>query len=259
MIWNILPAAEWILIVLCSMSTCYVVLVALIRYGQPARRALSTPSGEQFPVSVLKPLCGSEPRLYTNLRTFFEQSHPCFQLVFGVSSELDPAASIVRRLHSAYPDVDITLVVDEAVHGSNYKVSNLINLEQHARYGLLVVADSDIAVQPDYLTKVTAPLDSPMLASSPICTGHGRWLTFGLGWARFLLTNGSHPRSTSRMRQDLNGLASAPQSPCDVRRSTRSAASSRCETAWPMTSPSPTQPANSACARICRKSSLRPT
>jgi ceramide glucosyltransferase len=162
MIWTALPATEWILIVLCCMSTFYVTLVALLRHGHPARRIdpaahWNTPR----PVSVLKPLCGLEPRLYANLETFCEQTHPCFQLVFGVSSISDPAVAIVERLRTAHPGVDITLVVDEAVYGSNHKVSNLINLERHARHDLIVVADSDIAAQPDYLRKVTAPLDSP--------------------------------------------------------------------------------------------------
>ena len=52
-------------------------------------------------VSVLKPLCGAEPRLYENLATFCEQHHPRFQLLFGVSSPTDPAIAVVRQLQAA--------------------------------------------------------------------------------------------------------------------------------------------------------------
>ena len=157
-----LPATEWILIVLCCMSTCYITLVALVRHGYPARCVDNAAAYvKPRPVSVLKPLCGFEPRLYANLETFCEQTHPCFQLIFGVSSKTDPAVAIVERLSAAYPKVDITLVVDPALYGSNHKVSNLINLELHARHDVIVIADSDIAVQPDYLVKVTAPLLEP--------------------------------------------------------------------------------------------------
>jgi ceramide glucosyltransferase len=112
-------------------------------------------------VSVLKPLCGIEPRLYENLVTFCEQAHPCFQLLCGVSSPVDPAIGVVRRLQAAYPHCDIELVIDSRVHGSNLKVSNLINMAQRARHDIIVLADSDIAVEPDYLDTVTAPLADP--------------------------------------------------------------------------------------------------
>jgi ceramide glucosyltransferase len=162
MTWTPLPATEWILIALCCMSTCYITLVALVRQGYPASSAYNlTAPIKPRPVSVLKPLCGFEPRLYANLATFCKQTHPCFQLIFGVSSKTDPAVAVVQRLRTAYPKLDITLVVDPALHGSNHKVSNLVNLELQARHDVIVIADSDIAVQPDYLVKVIAPLNEP--------------------------------------------------------------------------------------------------
>ncbi|SMG20828.1 bacteriohopanetetrol glucosamine biosynthesis glycosyltransferase HpnI [Paraburkholderia susongensis] len=115
----------------------------------------------QVGVSVLKPLCGAEPRLYENLRTFCEQRHGRFQLVLGVSSPHDPAIAVVRRLQAAYPERDIELAIDTRVHGSNLKVSNLINMAERARYDMIVIADSDIAVDADYLDSVAAPLADP--------------------------------------------------------------------------------------------------
>lgn len=109
-------------------------------------------------ISVLKPLCGAEPRLYENLRTFCEQRHTNFQLVLGVSSPRDPAIAVVRRLQAAYPQRDIELAIDTRVHGSNLKVSNLINMAECARHDVIVIADSDIAVDADYLERVAAPL-----------------------------------------------------------------------------------------------------
>ncbi|WP_144022102.1 glycosyltransferase, partial [Caballeronia sordidicola] len=151
MTWTPLPATEWILLALCCFSTCYIAVVALVRHGLPARMVKGAVLARPRPVSVLKPLCGFEPRLYANLETFCEQTHPCFQLIFGVSSHSDPAVAVVERLRATYHDVDIMLVVDATLHGANHKVSNLINMEQHARHEVFVMADSDIAVQPDYL------------------------------------------------------------------------------------------------------------
>ncbi|PVX59772.1 bacteriohopanetetrol glucosamine biosynthesis glycosyltransferase HpnI [Paraburkholderia unamae] len=157
------PALVWLVVALCAVAALYGLVAAFTmpRLGsaslvrQAARRARRT---QPVPVSVLKPLCGAEPRLYENLATFCEQRHPRFQLLFGVSSPADPAIAVVRRLQAAYPGHDIELVIDPCVHGSNLKVSNLINLAARARYDAIVVADSDIAVEPDYLEIVTAPL-----------------------------------------------------------------------------------------------------
>ncbi|WP_434660351.1 bacteriohopanetetrol glucosamine biosynthesis glycosyltransferase HpnI [Paraburkholderia sp. A3BS-1L] len=163
-----LSPAWWLVIALCCAATFYAIcaVLSMPRLGSAAqvrvaaRRArVRTP----LPVSVLKPLCGAEPRLYENLVTFCEQHHPRYQLIFGVSSSKDPAIAVVRRLQAAYPAHDIALVIDSRVHGSNLKVSNLINMAAHARHEVLIVADSDIAVEPDYLEIVTAPLADPQV------------------------------------------------------------------------------------------------
>jgi len=119
------------------------------------------PAVDPVPVTVLKPLCGPEPRLEDNLATFCIQTHPHYQLVFGVRDPLDPAIAVVERLARRFPTLDMQLVVDPRVHGSNLKVSNLINMMGAARHPWLVLADSDIAVAPDYLERVTAPLADP--------------------------------------------------------------------------------------------------
>ncbi len=162
------PAALWdgLLVALCCVATAYAVLAAL---ALPSARSLAKRASRNGgraaagPVSVLKPLCGAEPRLYENLATFCEQTHPCYELLFGVSSSADPAIAVVRRLQAAFPSRDISLVVDSRVHGHNLKVSNLINLAAQAKHPLIVLADSDIAVAPDYLDAVTAPLADPQV------------------------------------------------------------------------------------------------
>jgi len=154
-----MAASQWLIITLCWSATFYAVVAA---FAMPffSKRA-GVRHVDWTSVSVLKPLCGIEPRLYENLVTFCEQAHPCFQLLFGVSSPVDPAIGVVRRLQAAYPRCDIELVIDSRVHGSNLKVSNLINMAQRARHDVIVLADSDIAVEPDYLDTVTAPLADP--------------------------------------------------------------------------------------------------
>ena len=109
-------------------------------------------------VTVLKPLCGAEPGLYENLRSFCEQDYPEFQIVFGVRDPDDPALRVVERLVSEFPELPIDVVIDPRQHGSNRKVGSLINMLGRARHDVLLVADSDAFAGPDYLATVAAPL-----------------------------------------------------------------------------------------------------
>ena len=130
-------------------------LVAVLVWGRrkAAAAALGLP-----PVTVLKPLCGAEPGLYENLRTFCLQEYPEFQIVFGISEDTDPALAVVTRLVREFPALAIEVVVNPQQHGHNRKISSLINMLEHADHDMLVMADSDAFVRPDYLTSVTAPL-----------------------------------------------------------------------------------------------------
>lgn len=145
---------------LTALATLYALAALLCRPRTWQSASGATPQAP-VPVSVLKPLCGAEPHLERNLATLCRQTHPCYQLVFGVRDPGDPAAEVVARLARRFPEVDMQLVADPRVHGSNLKVSNLINMRAAARHPWLVLADSDIGVDPDYLARVTAPLAGP--------------------------------------------------------------------------------------------------
>jgi len=113
------------------------------------------------PVTVLKPLCGAEYELYEALKSFCEQRYPRFQIVFGVRDAEDPAVAVVHRLQREYPGLDLQLAIDPTQRGSSRKVSNLMNMMPLARHDLFVIADSDVRVAPDYLSRVVAPLQDP--------------------------------------------------------------------------------------------------
>jgi len=59
-----------------------------------------------------------------------------------------------------------------AVYGTNLKVSNLINMMPTALHPCIVLADSDIAVPPDYLLRIAAALDAPGIGAVT-CLYHG--------------------------------------------------------------------------------------
>lgn len=132
-------------------------VLAVIRFD---RAAVDVPSTRP-PLTVLKPLCGDEPDLYENLCSLLRQDYPCFQVVFGVRCDDDPAVGVVRRLIAEFPAIEINLVIDARQSGINLKVANLLNMLGHARHDRFVFADSDIFAPPGYLDAMTAALDRP--------------------------------------------------------------------------------------------------
>ena len=121
-----------------------------------------------LPVTVLKPLRGEDSALYENLRSFCRQDHPCFQIVFGVADADDLAVPVVRAIIDEFPQHDLSLVVESKQQGANLKIANLGNMLPVARHDILVIADSDMRVAPNYLATVTAPLsEAPESSARP--------------------------------------------------------------------------------------------
>ena len=107
------------------------------------------------PTTVLKPLCGDEPRLREALLSFCQQDFPApLQIIFGVRSPTDSALPIARELKARHPHLDIEIVIDPRVYGPNFKASNVINMMRLAKHGVIVVSDSDIIIGPDDLRKI---------------------------------------------------------------------------------------------------------
>src|SRR5580693_7760051 len=107
------------LAVLCgSLVYCCMQIVAALRYQQVRPPTLL---GTE-PISILKPLAGLDLDLESNLRTFFEQDYPAFEILFAARSENDPALQVVARLQREYPKVPSRLVLTGEPPYPNAKV-----------------------------------------------------------------------------------------------------------------------------------------
>ncbi len=146
---------------ICALASSVYLLIAIrcTAYGRRPRGDIC--AAPRPPVTVLKPLCGLEPRLYECLRSFCAEARGDTQIVFGVRDPADPAIAVVERLISEFPAVDIALVVDRRVHGENLKVSNLINMMEVSRHAAIVVSDADTRIAPGALDRLLAPLAAP--------------------------------------------------------------------------------------------------
>lgn len=134
----------------------------------------TSPSDTPLPVSILKPLCGADANLETNLASFFTQDHACFELVFGVTRADDPSLEIVERLRKRYPDVPTKVVVHDGARGMNPKVANLLGMINHASHDALLVSDSNIRAPAGYVSEMATMLDVQEREDGRPEPGHSR-------------------------------------------------------------------------------------
>ncbi|MCL4794645.1 MAG: bacteriohopanetetrol glucosamine biosynthesis glycosyltransferase HpnI [Bryobacteraceae bacterium] len=138
---------------------CVLVVIAARRY----RAERSAPLLAFEPISILKPLHGLDDGLETNLRSFFEQDYPSFELLFAAREESDEGLTLARRLALEHPHVPARFFVTGEPPYANAKVWSLELMMREARHSLLVMSDSDIRVTPEMLRAVAAEFADPGL------------------------------------------------------------------------------------------------
>jgi len=92
--------------------------------------------------------------LEENLRSFFEQRYPSFEILFAVRHAADTAIAVVERLRARYPAVPSRLLVTGEPPYPNAKVYSLDCMLADARHDLLVMSDSDVRVTPEMLPAI---------------------------------------------------------------------------------------------------------
>jgi ceramide glucosyltransferase len=135
----------------------YNVLAALLapRFNNPSK-AESYPT---TPVTILKPLHGSEPGLFPRIVSLCRQRYGGkIQIVCGTQRPSDPANAVVRLVQRLNPAAEIDLVIDDRSRGENPKIANLVNMQAKARHGIVVLSDSDIIVDEQFLGRLVTEL-----------------------------------------------------------------------------------------------------
>ncbi len=147
-------------LVIGSLVYCILTMVAARNYLRvpPLRRA------SREPVSILKPLYGSDEGLEENLRSFFLQDYPRFEIIMAVRAEEDPEAQTARRVMREFPEVSAHLVITGDSPRPNGKVFSLQQMMLYARHDILLMADSDIRVTPEMTRVITAEMHDRAVA-----------------------------------------------------------------------------------------------
>ncbi|PWU09669.1 MAG: hypothetical protein C5B51_05735 [Terriglobia bacterium] len=126
---------------------------AALRWRKQAAVPAATP-----PLSLLKPMYGSDERLYAALRSHAVQDYPEFEILFGITNPLDPALEDIERLRREFPRLPVRVITVET-NAPNPKASVLAELARLARYPILVINDDDIFVEPGYFRAIVSALE----------------------------------------------------------------------------------------------------
>lgn len=148
-----LHISELILLAILLLILCGSMVYSLLSILAAQRYLAVRPAGPRSaePISILKPLTGLDLGLESNLRTFFEQEYPAFEILFAVREASDAAVAVVTRLQNEYPKVHSRLLVTGEPPYPNAKVYSLQTMLQAALHDLVVMSDSDIRVTPELL------------------------------------------------------------------------------------------------------------
>jgi ceramide glucosyltransferase len=113
------------------------------------------------PVSILKPIRGLDRETYENYASFCGQDYPEFEILFGVSDANDPAIPVIERVIHDFPSRSIRLLIGSDPIGASDKVNKMSRMAREARHEILLVSDSDVRVEPEFLRAVAEPFRDP--------------------------------------------------------------------------------------------------
>ncbi len=156
---SLFPFLRVIVLVLAASPLVYYVLslYCVIEYFVAMRKLAPRDDSFAPPVSILKAVRGVDHDAYENFASYCRLDYPEYELVFTMADRDDPVIPVIDKLRRDFPDTRIALVTDVPRIGENNKVNSLCRLVKEAKHNLMVMTDSDVRVERDYLREVVAP------------------------------------------------------------------------------------------------------
>ena len=165
-----LACLQWICLIPVIGGSVYIILCLLA--GLRFRNQPGYPIGFSFsrwpPATILKPVCGLEKNQRASLRSACLQDYPEFQVIFSVQDPNDPVIPLLKEIQQEFGDNKVSVIIENLRIGTNKKINNLFGALPHAWNDILVISDSDVHLNPDYLKTIVAPLADPDVGC--VCT-----------------------------------------------------------------------------------------
>lgn len=144
---------------------------AIERVREFRRRASQAPQPAAIPITVIKPLFGDEPQLAENLDSFCNQQYAEYQVIFVAADAADPALDVAREIAARHADRDIQIVAGHSQRAPNPKIANVLGAIDLAKHPVIVIADSDIRVGPNYANAVASCFSDPGVGAATCIYG----------------------------------------------------------------------------------------
>src|SRR5260370_25208692 len=136
-------------------------LYCVIGYFRGLRKIPQALSSSMPGASIRNTVRWLDFEAYENFASFCRLDYAEYEVVFAVSDPSDPAIPIIEKLRADFPSRSIRLITNGPRMGTSDKVNNLCQLVRTAKYDFLVMSDSDVRVERDYLKQVIAPFADP--------------------------------------------------------------------------------------------------
>lgn len=146
------------------------IALAFAHLNRPRARSTAAP----VPITLIRPVCGRDPKDEATLGSSFTQDYPDYDLIFCVADAADPVVPLVHDLIAAHPHVPARLLVGDDRISANPKLNNVMKGWAAARSDWIVMADSNLLLPRDYLTQLWAEfrpgvgmVSSPAVGTEP--------------------------------------------------------------------------------------------
>ena len=130
-------------------------------------------------VLMIKPVKGLDEGARENFLSFVRQDYPDYRILFVVGDGTDPVVDLLRELQKDYPEkVRFKVILEHS--GTNRKMNNVNRAFEGERGDLVLLNDSDIRVDPNYLKAIVRPIQEDSSVGMVTCLQRG---THVGGWS----------------------------------------------------------------------------
>lgn len=121
-------------------------------------------------VTLLRPVCGLDRFDAETLGSSFTLDYPEYEVIFCAARADDPAVPLLRGMIAAHPMVPAQLLIGDPGLTGNPKLNNLFKGWDAAQAGIVVMADANLLLPPDYLDRLLTELtpDAGLVSAPPV-------------------------------------------------------------------------------------------